>query len=410
MKNRGMIPILHVCLCLMISWMTMAQAAAPSEIIPEITPRSESMIVNVGKSASIRLTLSPRAVRAKGVTYESDDEQVATVTSRGKVTGVAIGECNIVVTSKYDERTSIKIPVRVIRPAKSITLHLAKGAVKVGETLSLQADFLPEDTSIKQATYKSGNTRIATVDENGFITGVKAGKVTITATAEDGSRARGRLSVQVIQPVVGVTFKTPHARVGVRNSTTLTATVEPKNATNRKMIWESADTSIATVAGTNNRVRVRGIRWGQTVVTGIAEDGGYKASIIVDVGSLRRAVTIRQLSVRNGRPSIQFINNSNLNMVEVRYMMIGYDADGNQIPMGRYSDALCGIYPEPLPPGSYTEYGLFYFLDQVNYPPIDRFSLVITGWTTDTGYYNSAGEFLYDYDISEQNYEWGFSQ
>lgn len=278
--------------------------------------------------------------------------------------------------------------------------------MRAGETLTLAASFDPADTSVQEATYKSTNPRIATVDEKGVVTGVKAGRVSIVATAADGSNVRGKINLTVVQPVTGVSYKTPHIRVGAAYNGTFTATLQPANATNKKMTWEVDDPSIATVTGDTNRMRIRGQKWGQTKVTGTTEDGGYQVSIVVDIGSLRHAVRITELKIRDGKPRITLKNNSNLNITQVRYQINGYDAQGNPIQMSRKQDMLMGTYEEALAPGGYSQHGMFNFIHKINYPALYSYEMCITGWTTDTGYNNSQGDLLYTYNVSQQNYEW----
>lgn len=401
MKSHKISLILFLLLCIVIS------SVAFSETQTVITPKSDVIYVHEGKTVDIRLTLSPRAARAKGVTYDSDNEAIATVSSRGRVKGIAEGQCNIIVTSKYDA-TSIKVPVTVVVPAKSMTLSAQSTTLRAGEEpLQLTATFTPENTSVKKANYKSSDKRIATVDENGLVTGVKGGKVSIVATSTDGGRARAKINLVVQQPVTGVRYRTPHIRVGASSYTNIGADIEPKTATNKKMTWETEDPSIASVTGTTNRVRVRGIRWGQTTITGTTEDGDYKVSIVVDVGSLRHAVRIKSLKMKNGAPRITLVNNSNLNITEVRYSIKGYDAEGNQIPMGRNQDILNGLYSHTLYPGDMTNHGEFYFIKPAKYQQeLDHYELAITGWSTETGYYNTRGEILYNFNISQADYEW----
>lgn len=406
MKGRWMVLILCAFLLL---WLPAVSVAQEAGVV--ITPRSESLTVNVKKSATVKVTISPKTARDKGVSYESDDPSVAKVSGRGKVTGVSPGECHIVVTSKYDPQTSVIIPVSVLLPVKSIALSADNDFVEVGETLPLQADFLPEEATFQEATYKSSKPKVATVDEDGVVMGVKAGRVTITATAADGGRARDRLSLRVLQPITGASFDYPRARVGVNLSKALTAVLEPANASNRKITWTSDDETVATVTGRGEKAAVKGVRWGEAVITGITEDGGYEASVVVDVGRLDRAVTIVRLKLnKDGRPSVQLVNNSNMNMTEVRFVVKVYDKHGKLLSdRGKYS--LSGVYQDPLGAGERTEYGDgFYYHGTIRNPAAVHFELAVTGWTTETGYYDKDGNLQYTYKIPAKDYDWGWGQ
>lgn len=399
MKKKRIARVLCLFLCMLVTITAIAADVT-------ITPKRDMVYVAVGKTADVRVELAPRAARAKGVTFQSDDETIATVNDRGRVTGVAAGNCNIVVTSKYDESTSIKVPVSVIVQAKSITVTAENTAIAVGDTATLSLAFAPEDASVKQATYQSTNKRIATVDENGVVTGVKAGKVSIVASATDGSNTRGKINLTIVQPITGISVKTPHVRVGVNRHGTVSANIQPKNATNRAMTWESSDPGVATVSGGKNSVRIQGRRWGQATITGTTEDGGYQVRFEADIGSLRQAVTVQKLRIKDGKPYIVLKNNSNLNITQVRYQIKGYDAKNQPIQMSRKQNTLKGTYELALAPGEVTEHGMFNFIQKIKYTGLTVYELAITGWSTDTGYYNSKGELLYDYNVSPRNYEW----
>lgn len=60
--------------------------------------------------------------------------------------------------------------------------------VKLGETLTLIPGFTPEDATNKNVTWKSSDTSVATVDNEGKVTPVKVGTVDITVTSEDGNK------------------------------------------------------------------------------------------------------------------------------------------------------------------------------------------------------------------------------
>lgn len=390
--------------CLLLCLLISMTAALAEEVT--ITPKKEQIYIAVNKTADIGLTVQPRAARAKGVTYESDDESIATVNSRGRVKGISQGSCNIIVTSKYDTTTFIKIPVSVIVLAKKIDITADVTTFPVGSTAQLFLAFSPEDTSVQEVTYKSTDTRIATVDEKGRVTGVKAGKVSITATATDGSNARGKINLVITQPVTGVTYKTPHVRVGAGYHGTFTATIEPKNVTNKNMTWTSSDPSVATVTGTKNSFKIVGHKWGQAIITGVTEDGGFEVSVKADIGSLRNAIKVVKLSVRNGKPYITLKNNSNLEITQIRYKINGFSQFGIPVKMSRYSDTLDGTYDLPLAPGESTEHGQFYFIHKTNFEGLAKLSLAITGYSTSTGYYNSKGDLCYEYNISPDSYNW----
>ena len=106
-----------------------------------------------------------------------------------------------------------------------------------------------------------------------------AGTATITATAADGSEKYDTCTVTVTQPVTGVTLDQTSLTLTEGETGTLTATVQPENATNKNVTWESSDTSVATVA---NGV-VTAVGAGTATITVKTQDGNFTATCTVTV-------------------------------------------------------------------------------------------------------------------------------
>lgn len=328
----------------------------------------------------------------------------------GQVTAVAPGEVTITAASEAMPELTASIVLADVQQAKRIAFAEKTYRVVLGESLQVGVDFTPADTTDQSLTYRSSHPKSVAVDENGVVTALAAGKSTITATTADGTRHRATTVVEVIVPVTGVHFSQADIRVGANYHGTFTAEIEPKEASNKNMVWSSSDESIATVSGSTNRVRVSGRQWGRCVITGVTEDGGYSCSVNVNIGSLRRAVVVRHISIRDGRPSIVLRNNSDMNITRVSFILTGTDADGNPITMSsRDGETLYGDYELPLAPGESTRHGQFNFYHHTNYPNMTSVSIAITGWETDTGYYGHDDALYYDYTISSDNLDWAGS-
>ncbi len=291
-------------------------------------------------------------------------------------------------------------------PLKKISLRTEAKSVHVGQTLPIEIVLDPMEATVKAFTYKSSNSKVAAVDENGVVIGIKAGKATITVTAADGSKKKASISLKVTQPPTGLHFSRPDVRVGVRSHTTISAILEPKNAVKGEITWVSSDPSIATVEGTSTKARIYGHKWGRCTVTATTKEDGYKASIHVNVGNLLKAVVVDSIELKDGKPYIVLKNKSDMNITQVRYEMVGFDIQGRPVQMSTRGDTLMGGYNHPLAPGESTRHGQFTFYHAADYTGIAHLSIAITGWMTDTGYYNNNGKLLHDYNIAEKYYDW----
>lgn len=299
-----------------------------------------------------------------------------------------------------EENTAVTVPL------KKFTLQAQAKSVNVGQTLPTEIVLNPNDATVKAFTYKSSNNKVAVVDENGVVMGIKAGKATITATAADGSKKKASISIKVTQPPTGMHFSKPDVRVGVKSHTTISAIMEPKNAVKGDVTWVSSDPAIATVEGTSTKAKIYGHKWGRCTVTATAKEGGYTASIHVNVGNLLKAVAVDSIEIKDGKPYIVLKNKSDMNITQVRYEMVGFDIQGNPIQMSTLGDTLMGGYNHPLAPNEYSKHGQFTFYQAADYTGLSHLSIAITGWMTDTGYYNNNGILKHDYNIAEKYYEW----
>lgn len=373
-----------------------------------VTVSPESVTVAEGKTAQLKATVLPKDTDDKTVLWSSADESVAIVSSKGVVTGVELGETTVTATCLDNENATYTIPVTVLKLATSVSFEQDSYDITLGDTLQLNHTVYPAETSNQAVTYKVSNKYVASVDENGVVTALKGGKTTVTITTADGSRKTDTATIQVIVPVTGVSYSRTDIRVGNNHYGHFTVSLQPSDATNTNMTWEIADPGIATVSGDTNTFKITGgSSWGRTTVTGVTEDGGFPITLNVNIGSLYNAVSVYSLSIRNGRPYITLQNNSDMTITQVRYFMQGLDSNQQPIAMSTTGDTLTlyGSYDYPLYPGETTEHGVFTFYSPTDYPDLTYLFIVVTGWSTSTGFYNSYGNLVFQYSIPEDYQE-----
>ena len=152
----------------------------------------------------------------------------------------------------------------------------------IGGTSQLEVTYIPSDTNVKNVTFSSSNTSVATVSNTGLVTGVAQGSATITATAEAESGTVSATRSITVTPiaVTSVSVDTNSASVKVGKTVTLVATVNPANATNKNITWTSSDTSIATVSSSGV---VTGVAAGSATITVKTADGNKTAQCVVTV-------------------------------------------------------------------------------------------------------------------------------
>ncbi len=367
-----------------------------------------SLTLAAGKSRQLQASVLPKTADDKTVVWTSADESIATVSRTGKVTGVSRGETVITAACKDNAAASFDIPVSVYQLATGVAFDRDSYDVTLGESLQLTYSVCPDDTSDQAVTYKVRNIKVATIDETGVVTALKGGSTTVTVTTADGSKKSGTATIRVLVPVTGVSYPRTDIRVGEGRYGHFTVNLEPKDATslNLNMSWTIADPYVATVSGDTTTFKIEaGNDWGRTTVTGVTEDGGFPITLFVNVGSLNRAVTARDLEIRYGSPYIILKNNSDMVITQVRLSLHGLDSNKQPIKMSATGDlyTLNGSYDGTLYPGEQTAQTMFTYYSQSNYSDLKYLELLITGWSTSDGYFDSNGMLQYEYSISPSN-------
>ncbi|MDD6963548.1 MAG: Ig-like domain-containing protein, partial [Firmicutes bacterium] len=127
----------------------------------------------------------------------------------------------------------------------SISIDKTSIQLKVGETVTLSATVNPSNASDKTVTWYSSDASVATV-EDGKITALKLGTVTITAKAGDKTAT---CSITVVPTEVSsIVLDKSSASLKVGETVTLTATVGPDDATDKTVTWTTSDATVATVS------------------------------------------------------------------------------------------------------------------------------------------------------------------
>ena len=233
--------------------------------------------VAAGKSITLKAVMMPADATEKGVVWSVDcDKSIASISQSGKLTTKKISAITtITVTAVSKQNSAIRATHTVtIRP---VTTGLAISAPRLtidlaSPTLQLTAKCIPEDAS-QQVTWSTSNKRVATVDANGVVRGLKAGTATITVRTTDGSNKRASVRVTVGIPATGVVI-TGNRIVRAGATLRLMATVQPANATVKRVTWAvNCPASVATISG-DGKLRVSANAETQIVlVTATVNDG-----------------------------------------------------------------------------------------------------------------------------------------
>ena len=241
--------------------MTVSKKVIP---VTSVTLNKTSLTLTEQETFQLSATVSPDNATDKTVTWSSSNTAIATVSQDGLVSAIAVGSTTITATAGEKKATCTVTVSRKVVPATSITLDYVNIEMAKGKMVTLHATVLPEDATDKAVTWKSSNTTVATVSNNGNVTAIKAGSATITASIGGLSAS---CVVKVIIPVTSITLNITSKTLKENETLKLTATVKPTDATNPSVTWTTDNPSIATV---DNIGTVTALSEGTAIITATA--------------------------------------------------------------------------------------------------------------------------------------------
>lgn len=160
--------------------------SAPEQVaVTGMTLEKKSIEVEKGKTETINAIITPENATRKGITWTSSDTNVATVTN-GVVKGISAGTATITATTK-DGNFTDTCEVTVMQNAVT-GIRISEKLIDLGMGYKKQitATVMPDDATDKSVEWTSENPEIATVSDNGTITGKSYGRTVVTATTTDG--------------------------------------------------------------------------------------------------------------------------------------------------------------------------------------------------------------------------------
>jgi uncharacterized protein YjdB len=231
-------------------------------------------------SSAITATTLPADASDQRFVWQVDDPTVATVTY-GLISAVKEGNTTVTV-STYGGAFAKTIPITVFKPVLLTNFTLPTQASLVeGKTFPLQVAFQPDNATNKKLIWQSSDPSVATVDTNGIVTGLGEGHATITATSELNNTLTGHTAITVTPfiPLTSVSFTNAPLQMTNYGTLQLEAAIEPANATDKLLTWQSTNPSIIRV---DENGLVRAMKVGTATISATSSNG-KQASATIEV-------------------------------------------------------------------------------------------------------------------------------
>ena len=241
--------------------------------------------LNPGKTEQLKITYLPDYATASIVTvkWTSSNEAVVTVDAAGKLTAKAAGKAIITAITSDGNVMYCIVTVENIKVSKITITTTTSNKIATGKKVTLKAAVTPSNAYNKGVTWKSSNTKVATVSSSGVVTTKKkmGGKtVTITATAKDGSGKKASYKIYVKKGIVKKVYISGVKSVKAGKKLYLKGKTSASSGANRTLKWSSSNTKYAKVSSKGTVTTYKAGKKKSVKITARAVDGSGKSKTV----------------------------------------------------------------------------------------------------------------------------------
>lgn len=133
-------------------------------------------------------------------------------------------------------------PVQIER----IDVNIDNTTIQKGESKKLQVTIYPQEANSHKVQYISSNPNVATVDNEGNITGIRSGKATITVKAEENN-VQSQIEITVYSKVTNIILDQKEIYMQVGDTFQINAGLEPEDANDKSILYSSSNTDVAVI-------------------------------------------------------------------------------------------------------------------------------------------------------------------
>lgn len=241
--------------------------------------------LNPGKTEQLKITYLPDYATASigTVKWTSSNEAVVTVDAAGKLTAKAAGKAIITAITSDGNVMYCIVTVENIKVSKITITTTTSNKIATGKKVTLKATVTPSNAYNKGVTWKSSNTKVATVSSSGVVTTKKkmGGKtVTITATAKDGSGKKASYKIYIKKGIVKKVYISGVKSVKAGKKLYLKGKTSASAGANRTLKWSSSNTKYAKVSSKGTVTTYKAGKKKSVKITARAVDGSGKSKTV----------------------------------------------------------------------------------------------------------------------------------
>ncbi len=254
---------------------TEPQTTAPQNIkVKRVTLSASGAVVDIGQTLKLKAVVAPKNATNKKLAWSSSNKNIVTVNSNGVIKGIGIGTANIYAKATDGSKKYAKCTVISGGHAHTDIGYLTHITVNVGSRIKWDS-YLG-----KLASCTSSNKKVATVNSNSVVKGIRKGKAVITAKGACGCVRK--CTVTVKQPVTKVKLSLTKKTLKAKQSCKIMAIAYPSYANNRYVKWTTSNKKVAYVTKSKTKSNtwnyIKAKKKGTAVIKAIAVDGSKKSA------------------------------------------------------------------------------------------------------------------------------------
>lgn len=296
-KSGGGYLIVVLLLLLVVALAAVGIIAVKNMFFPdEVTFSEKEHTMYVGDILVMPAKISPK-VKNSELVYKSSDTAVATVTQNGVISAIGVGEAEITAEHSFSKKTATVL-IKVTESILRIELESTKETVIEGDEISMKYELVSSGFVKVNMVYSSSDERVCTVNTDGIITAHDAGEAVITVKDTE-SGIKNEMKITVIAPLETLYFKTQSVDLLVDDVYESTVVFVPEDATDKKIEYSISPETVAT---TDSKGRVTGVKSGSAVLTATHVETGKTAKMRINVYEIAKKITLNktQLLVKQG--------------------------------------------------------------------------------------------------------------
>ncbi len=302
--------------------------------VSDLVVEHSEIKMSIGEMRKLKVYVVPINATEKTITLTSSDNSVVVAYNDGSVKAVGTGRAVVTVASTENGKATVECYVQVGNAVKSVTIKEHELNIGVGEKRKLNMVIAPDNADNKMVKWSTSDKNVVCVSDEGEIKAIVPGSAVVYATSVECDTIRDSCFVHVVNPVKKVTLGEHELSLKAKETRKLTASVEPANADDGRVVWKSSDTKVVSV---NNDGEITAVKAGKAFVFATAAaNETIKDSCLVTVTQSVTGITLDKKSIHSSTIG---------EVVQLTATVLPDDADDKRVNWASSKPEVCTVSP-----------------------------------------------------------------